>query len=72
MPVKEWIVRDPASGVVMARLGHNSAHGTPDDLEAFAALLIRAAYEARKGLHDAPSLPASSWRPGEIKDIAET
>lgn len=51
----------------MVSLGHNDAHGTADQLEAFAGFLIRAAYEARKGLHDAAGLPTApplpdTWR----------
>lgn len=67
------IVRDPASGIVMVELRHNHAHGSPEQLEAFAGLLIRAAYEARKGMHDAAGLPHApplpdTWR---LASIAE-
>lgn len=59
----ERIVRDPHTGMVMVRRGHNWVCGSADELLALAGLLIRAAYEAPRGAHDAPELPASNWTP---------
>lgn len=63
------IVFDRKLGMLFVRQAHLSVHGTPEQIEALAAFLICAAYEARKGLHDAPPLPRSTWRPpSEIND----
>ena len=67
----ERIVFDRGLGMIFARFGYSSVHGTPEHIEALGAFLIRVAEEARAGLHDAPPLPRSTWAPGEIKDIAD-
>ncbi len=59
------IVRDPKSGIIMIRCRHNRVCGNPEHLLDLAALLIRAAYEGPKGMHDAPPLPKSDWTPGD-------
>ncbi|GLK71724.1 hypothetical protein KHC23_13115 [Ancylobacter dichloromethanicus] len=64
----ERIVFDRQLGVLLLQKRHNRVHGSIEQIEALAAFLIRAAYEARKGLHEAPPLPRSTWRPGEIDD----
>ncbi|MCS0501636.1 hypothetical protein [Ancylobacter mangrovi] len=48
----ERIARHQPTGIVLVRRRHNRVHGSADELLALAALLIRAAYEAPKGLHD--------------------
>jgi hypothetical protein len=67
----EWIIRDPATGLVMVGRGHNLVHDDVQGLLALAALLIRAAYEVGKGEHDAAPMPASEWEPGFLKIIAD-
>lgn len=62
------VVFDAQAGLMLVRLGHHCVHGTPEQLEALAACLISALYEVRKGMHEAPPLPASTWR---LKDIAD-
>lgn len=68
------IICDRSSGVVMVQLDHNDVHGSPAQLEALAGLLIRAAYEVRKGMHSAPGLPlappiSDKWRLHTIADV---
>ena len=59
------IVRDEKTGIIIVQSGHIHVHGYAHQLTAFAALLIRAAYEAPKGMHDASPLPKSDWAPSE-------
>lgn len=59
------IVRDAKSGIIIVQSGHIHVHGYAHQLNAFAALLIRAAYEAPKGMHDGPPLPKSDWVPSD-------
>lgn len=59
------IVRDTKTGIIIVQCGHLRVHGYAHQLNAFAAALIRAAYEAPKGMHDAPPLPRSDWTPSE-------
>lgn len=51
------IIRDTKTGIIIVQSGHIHVHGYAHELTAFAALLIRAAYEAPKGMHDGPPLP---------------
>jgi len=64
----ERIVYDAKLNFMIAEKRHNSSYGTPEQLEAQAAFLIRAVYEVRKGMHEAPPLPRSAWR---FRDIAD-
>lgn len=59
----ERIVFDRHLGMMFVEQRHHHVHGSPEQIEALAAFLIRAAYEVRKGLHDAPPLPRSTWAP---------
>ncbi|QIB32619.1 hypothetical protein [Ancylobacter pratisalsi] len=61
--VTERIIRDRATGMILVRRRHNRVNGTAAELAALVALLIRAAYEAPKGLHDSSPLPRSAWVP---------
>ena len=64
----ERIVYDAKLNFMIAEKRHNHLCGTPEQLEAMASFLIRAVYEVRKGMHEAPPLPRSTWRLSDIAD----
>lgn len=64
----ERIAYDRRADMLSVDQQHNHVHGSPEQLEALASFLIRAVYEVRKGMHEAPPLPRSAWR---FRDIAD-